>query len=791
MKDIFKAVGISALAFAATGCTNDITLDNDSRHEEYVKNFIEAFGIPDPDHNYAMARSAGLHVTTKKGGHVTVTAEVRGKEYLFADLDVTPGTHALPVTIPASVSTLNVKTNKGVHVVATDATVDIDAAPTGTMSRTYYTVHDENNDMTMELLETGQGGDPYLVFDAASFNGLFKQMDKFFKSGEENTITEIPQITNGSVNGQPVSYFKDSSHETSLTCKGGEFDYYIFPIYWKKNSTTKKQDYQVYIHKVREGEDELHSPIRLEFGEPGKTTATNPFPEIGWCNYAGVGSINPINKTYVRNKIVGTEVVPTTENFVFGGAGLGQAYNRSTAKVILTRGKRIHMKRYTDADKNHYFPSFALAIKSNITGDNFSFVSSAPFYNAQFWNGNYYDVPLDRLYQATSGTKRVALERRPDEENKPVPISIYDPDLDISPGGYYANGGEWWKIHKDYVFDYTTYFLSYQLPDNPFLLGFCSPATSEGDNSTRSYDEVIFLVTPHVSPEGLSTRVQFAPIPEPIEWTIAAEDLGGSDDWDFNDVVFSFTDVIRNLKTANYLKNVAVVSGPGGAQSVRVVTVTPKAAGGTLPVYITYTGKNIKPMPEMPSEGSMMFSEANRNLKAYLEDESNSREGVFILGTELHKWLGAADCTQFVNVGNSRRNVNAPSVQFVIPTSYDVGDEKYFDYAAGPAKENIPLYGFAILIDKDNELDIDTFNDTDKGFCQVDVTLGEGTYFIGAPSDDQNVKVPQMIMVEGDWEWPSERTNIMTAYANFKDWIKDQSNIDWIMNPDPEKVTKK
>lgn len=58
---------------------------------------------------------------------------------------------------------------------------------------------------------------------------------------------------------------------------------------------------------------------------------------------------------------------------------------------------------------------------------------------------------------------------------------------------------------------------------------------------------------------------------EEMEWIIAAEDLGGSNDFDFNDIVFS----------------VKHVSGQTEA------TVTPLAAGGTLPAYILYNNKII------------------------------------------------------------------------------------------------------------------------------------------------------------------------------------------------------
>lgn len=807
MKNFLWATGFTALTLAASGCTSDNLSIDDLRHDEYVRNFIETFGVPDPDHNYAMAKSAGLQVTTKKGGHVTVTAMVGDTEYLFADLDVAPGTTKLPVTIPASVKELIVTTHKGTQHVATDAIVDIDQTPTDVQSRTHYQINDTSNDGYMEFdIITGDGeGDPYLAFypQNASWD-LYNVIKNYFGADGDNTDTEIPAVTDGTANGQNVQYFKDSSHETILTCLGGDFDYYIFPIWWESSTGTYlgDRDYEVYLHKAREGEDDIRGMTRLEFSDPGVSTAKNPFPEIYYTksNNFGPGNIDVATKSCTKNVTnINGEILQTYNENLSTYYNMGQAYPTSganMARLVLTRGKKISITRHSEWDENNnrtdYFPAFAIAVKSDIKDDGtFSFVSSAPFYNAQFWGQNYYDVPLNRLYQADVATKRIALPHRTDGEGKPVALYIHDPEIDLT-SDYWKNGGDWWKINKSLIFTYADQFLALQVPKLPFLLGFTAPASQPGDTTPRKYNKVVFLVTPHVNKSGISTKVQFAPLPTPLKWTVAAEDLGGSDDWDFNDVVFTFTDVIQNFKSVNKYKNVAIVSGPGFTQSVRVLEVTPRATGGTMPIYITYSAPNVKKIPDFLTEGEIMFSEADAKLKDYLADDSKSESGIFVLGTEVHKWLGADNYTKFVNVGQTRSDVNAKSVQFILPTDYELGDESKIIYTNGVSKENDTLFGFAILVDKDNELNIDTFNDEDKGYRYVpSLELGKESYLIGAPDDNKNVKVPQMILVQGDWEWPSERTNIMDAYPNFKEWVADHTNDSWIMVPDESKVTKK
>lgn len=306
----------------------------------------------------------------------------------------------------------------------------------------------------------------------------------------------------------------------------------------------------------------------------------------------------------------------------------------------------------------------------------------------------------------------------------------------------------------------------------------------------------------------------------PFEWTIAAEDLGGSYDWDFNDVVFTFTDVIRNLKTEHVVSSIVMTSGPLYAQSARIITVTPKAAGGTMPIYITYTGP-IKPLPDVfktkeqteeflnemlmksRMQGTLyatdafvyedkMFSAADKELRTYLN--TNAPTATYVLGCELHAWLGQEGYETQYNVGDQRVKFTTKSVQFVIPTNLDVEDEDqlgYFEGLTEGSKKNQPLFGFSVLVDKENTLDLQAI--PEEGFSPLKgFTIGDGIYEIGAPSDRKELTAPQMILIEGDWQWPTEYTNIGSAYPSFAEWIqKPDENTDWYTHYDDNKVTKK
>lgn len=237
-----------------------------------------------------------------------------------------------------------------------------------------------------------------------------------------------------------------------------------------------------------------------------------------------------------------------------------------------------------------------------------------------------------------------------------------------------------------------------------------------------------------------------------------------------------------------------MISGPNGAGSVRTLKIKPVATGGTMPIYITLTARGVLSpgdIPAMASDGAIKFSAANSAIKDALDSKTGADEHTYIIGTEVYKWLGAGSYTQFVNVGSTRSDVQAREVEIIIPTDLDLADEVRIGQAGG-SKEDSPLYGFAVLVDKENTLQYDAFANGGPGYMEAEgLEIGDDPYLIGAPDDDKEVKVPQMILVMGDWQWPTERTNILEAYPNFKEWVADHTNSLWIMDPELGKVTQK
>ena len=177
---------------------------------------------------------------------------------------------------------------------------------------------------------------------------------------------------------------------------------------------------------------------------------------------------------------------------------------------------------------------------------------------------------------------------------------------------------------------------------------------------------------------------------DPISYLYATEDLGGTDDYDFNDVVFS----------------VAHVSGQPKA------TVKLMAAGGILPAEIWF-------------------------------EDTNSAVSTKV-GKEIHEAFGVGTTTM----------VNTASItkEFVTLGEVEVGEN--WSHLA--------------------------FTNAGNGF-KVKVENNHKTFEVGTPGAS-NGEAPQILILNRDWLWPTERTSINTAYPDFGEWGANYLDYLWVNN---------
>lgn len=214
----------------------------------------------------------------------------------------------------------------------------------------------------------------------------------------------------------------------------------------------------------------------------------------------------------------------------------------------------------------------------------------------------------------------------------------------------------------------------------------------DGGNDEDLNDIVFWVQGQYKTPEPPITVPDPDPLPEPQSesWIIACEDLGNTDDIDFNDVVFS-------------------VSHTAGETTAKV---TPLAAGGVLPSNIYYGGSNLG---------------------------------------EIHNLINGAQPNangQYPMLNTISKGTPGSAITINVPADYSVTN-----------------HGFTVKVKDQNE-------------SIVLESAEVGT-------------APQMLVLPGEWAWPTERTPIGTAFPMFVNWSKAANTaIDWYKSPVEGKVVK-
>ena len=680
------------LASGMAACSDDGP-DSNAPTEGYIRAFVKEFGVPADGHDFSMARTAGLTVKASRPTHILVTAVYEGEEYLFGNLNVSEGTTRVPVTIPSDITSLYVSLGMQKYEVAADGLIDLDNLPNpveNQQSRSVLVDQTESNGIGRIFSDTN----PVIAF---TYDEWLKDYFQKFPIGTDNPAIGLSDREISGWYGSPQPWGDTGFGSPE---EGEETEFYIFPIFWKKNSDLGKTFY------VRMNDAFTYSPT-TELTLPFKGLSGKPFPKLGYST--SVTDKNRINWS-------------SFSGFTFDKGTLTQAFPIDEGNpMIVSEGCLVEFTR----------SAFGLqaCLRVEWTTSPRQSSSSNPRHNAALWNGKYFKSTIDGLADAVSSTRRYTLKEGFD-------FSIYE-------------DGKLTSLSTDLA----------------FLLAFNAPPTKQNDPLMRDYSEVILLVIPK---SDIKLEYRLSEEYRKFTWTIAAEDLGGSFDWDFNDAVFSFTDVIESLPSINKSCERALdYGGLTDAVAVRTIEVEPLAAGGTMPLYITYTGRLVS-TPELPSSGDADYYTVNEAIRAHMSQPMH--EGTYVIGTEIHKWLGASTHTRQINTDATVERPAGKKVKFSIP--YDDDPANFtFTLENKMSAKNQPMHGFAVLVDHGNQLNIDAREG--DGFAALPgYNLGEGSYLIGRPDENEENVAPQMILLTGSkWEWPRECVNIKEAYPNFSGWV--------------------
>lgn len=299
-----------------------------------------------------------------------------------------------------------------------------------------------------------------------------------------------------------------------------------------------------------------------------------------------------------------------------------------------------------------------------------------------------------------------------------------------------------------------------------------------------------------------------------LGWLVLVEDLGTTDDFDFNDVIFRIecvtVSVPINAKKWNAIDETqgeVVVSRSGESHNDGETTlsyqikVTALAAGGTLPVFLHFmTKENVDYVlsPHISTTYGYTF-----NGYATAADITTKTDEIHL--AEWHTWFTSSIQNPFIDTQDSdgytfkMLNTYADGGSdgltggtVTLPIEWFTGDTfSMVNFSKATVDNNINLNvinGFFITVSA-IAVDSDSRQYTVFANSRTPTVVAASTGTTIENEDTTYPKTPQMILLpdvgaaSSYWKWPRERLNISSVYTNFSKWVSNSTGFnDWYLS---------
>jgi len=670
--------------------------------ELYMREFIKEFGVIASDHDWNLAQHSSVTVQTAAPTHVKIIAEVNGKRYLFADYHAVEGTKEIPVTIPKGVTNVIVRTPSRDITTTLGSTVDLRSQA----SRIVWEHDNEDGYFNVTTTE----------------NRIFRTPEEVLRYREK-----LPEGTHN---------IGEVTEDFMFVSKG---PFIIYPAYYMTNR------YLSNIIGIYHYDDDMNI-VTQDFFRLGDgklmTYTTEEEPKLGSCTLWPWQLGNTINAPSGATKY---------EDFT------DEDWSEICRQI---RNGEI----YFENNDFKIFSDFNVEVQ-----DNGNAVISGLYrtYKAVYGQASNGSIPESAVELCFQGIRVDIPEGQKFGMYIKLKDKLGDPSWGIDPEHKYffseshLNTDYAWLPNEDSDInskdDATTqnstyYGVNHETPkhavhaatftrDDGFIR-LCFEDwynNSQGDGFDSDFDlnDMVFYITGELGSEDNPTVTpkDDPEDPEPYMWIIAAEDLGGSYDWDFNDLVVGITTLP------------CMWDGIGkDISEYTEVTIHPLASGGTMPIYLMYTGLTCTSK----------------------EDAETATEQTYVVGQELHSWFNHPT-TKAVNVGATAGTSHTGAVTFLVPGEFTLANTHNQHYNGSN------MGGFWVLVDKDGS----NVSLSGEGPLHPMTTIpeGQGITTVTAPDPSKGATAPQMICVESHWLWPREFTDIRKAYPKdagrhgFEGWV--------------------
>lgn len=729
---------------ALSGCTTEQIEIPQS--ELYAREFIKQFGVVDPNHDWNNATQGSVTVVTSSPSHVEVLADIKGKRYIFADYQNVKGSETIKFTIPKGVSDLIVNVDGRQFKTTVGGTVT-----TTKSSRAIWEKHDSKVEITRTDYRplTDEGVTAFQNYLPENQDNLGKVTQNFsFVSNGEFTIYPVYWQTN-SYNTLGIYYIDGDEmvlvpfYTNKITPVDGTKGNLLYikedpltpNMAEAKDNIPLKDENKPMIIPNDKLSDELNP---LKYNNSGHDSFLD-FTSEDWKTFKHRWLIERREKdgwSFVSNyeDYFDLSYITEIQNYWYH---ITQLF---LADILCEPADATHVK----------ITNIAIGPFNNWIYPGTS-TNSHPGGEVKGWKSRGIHV---KIAEGTKFGMYIRVWHGSPAEDKPTIDNVDIVRLELDPTTKLPIPDKYIRYYSEAKYNPTkggsnvfgaTYM--YNAPTGNYrVLGF-----EDWGRDVHDLNDMMFFIT-SIEPEKIPhVEDEDNPEPEKYEYLIAAEDLGGTCDWDFNDVVASVTTVSKNYTDDTAEDGTATYP-------YTEVTVTPLAAGGTLPVYLMYTGK----------------------VCTSKDDYESANVQNYMLVDEFHSWLTGREEAPTVptNVGASASTKGKP-VTFNVPGGdYTLGMHKKYE-STDEGKNNMGGFWIIAINSKDTPFTLQT--GTGDLILQTSIPENKGITKIEAPAADHNVNsiAPQMICVGNDWLWPREGKKIHDAYVGFNDWLNAPENGDW------------
>lgn len=544
-------------AIILSGCSAEPILP--SKSEEYSREFIKNFGVFDRTHDWNHATRTTVDITTTRPTDVKIYADVDGTRYLFGTYLKVNGQKTLDVDIPKGVTDLVVRANGQNYAVKAGGSVDATTSrSTNRASRsiTYgeYPVTVNGVKQTIIVSKTEESEWRTISsIDVEGYNSVMPETE--LNINRPNVNIDFVFRSVGPVIIYPVYWNTIQPNKLGIAYKDENGELQHIELWQKYSSDTFDPETNLL------GTTQYKEIKRYEFHDFKTNEIVKEVLKEDWHDNINPNEISPSQYLELARKATedgdNVKSVLKVNSGDCNGTGV---YNDNWGN----NGNYVLLEYIT------YDTEYDPDIKGVGTGNAVNLPKGTD--GCIFTKGIKLDIPVGMRYgmyiERGDGTKVYSVA-----DNNPDPLMQRDEngnalkdenDNYITVEGEHAfHAATWigpkfgwtWLSFEDWLSDEGS---DMDLNDMVFLI----------ENPTHDHDTPVVEIEDPDDPE---------PDPEVWEWIIACEDLG-TNDFDFNDVVFSVSGAVTDAQT-----------------DTKTVKVKALAAGGTLPVYLWYKDRQLHP----------------------------------------------------------------------------------------------------------------------------------------------------------------------------------------------------